>query len=728
MRTRTASIGMLSASVAALLCAASVNVAVAQPAAAQQVRVDADDIGGVVTGARGPEAGVWVIAETKDLPTRYIKIVVTDDQGRYVLPDLPKANYDIWVRGYGLVDSPKLKSLPGKTLDLKAVAAPSRAAAAEYYPAIYWYSMLKIPEANLFPGTGPAGNNMSQTMPDQGLWLRTVKTDGCVGCHQIGDKATRTIPASFGKFDSSAAAWERRLQSGQAGGAMMNSIGRLDTQRALTLFGDWTDRVAKGELPKTAPTRPTGIERNIVVTEWDWNTPQAYLHDEIATDRNNPTVNAHGLIYGATEASSDFIPWLDPVDNKSGLLKTEYRDPKTPTSKEDAIYGESPYWGNEPIWDSHTNTHNPMYDSQGRLWLTARIRPQDNPAFCKAGSNHPSAKVFPVNRSGRQTEVYDPKTRKMTMIDLCFSTHHLQFDKQGILWFSSGGGNNEVVGWLDVKKFDQTKDEQASQGWSPFILDTNGNGKRDIGWVEPAGKVDPAKDKRIVTGLYGVSPSPADGSVWGSVLGFPGGVVRYDPKTQLSEYYEVPWKNAKAAVTGFAPRGNDIDTNGVVWTVLASGHLASFDRRLCKAKLSGPALADAQNICSEGWKLYQMPGPEFEGLPKGTPGASAEAPYYNWVDQYDTLGLGKNIPIATGNQSDSLAALVNEKWVQLRVPYPIGYFAKGMDGRIDDVKTGWKGKGLWSTFSDRAATHIEGGKGQTSKVVHFKLRPDPLAK
>ncbi len=139
MRMRTAGIGMLSTSFAALLCAAAVNVAVAQPAVAQQVCVDADDIGGVVTGAKGPEAGVWVIAETKDLPTKYVKIVVTDDQGRYLLPDLPKGNYDIWVRGYGLVDSPKVKSAPGKTLDLKSVAAPNRAAAAQYYPAQYWY-------------------------------------------------------------------------------------------------------------------------------------------------------------------------------------------------------------------------------------------------------------------------------------------------------------------------------------------------------------------------------------------------------------------------------------------------------------------------------------------------------------------------------------------------------------------------------------------------------------
>src|SRR6266704_3074506 len=160
MRMRTAGINMLSTSFAALLCAAAVNVAVAQPAAAQQVRVDADDIGGVVTGAKGPEAGVWVIAETKDLPTKYVKIVVTDDSGRYLLPDLPKGNYDIWVRGYGLVDSPKVKAAPGKTLNLTATTAPSPRAAAEYYPALYWYALMQVPQKSDFPGTGQTGNGI----------------------------------------------------------------------------------------------------------------------------------------------------------------------------------------------------------------------------------------------------------------------------------------------------------------------------------------------------------------------------------------------------------------------------------------------------------------------------------------------------------------------------------------------------------------------------------------
>src|SRR3954453_8797791 len=188
----------------------------AQQSAPPGVSVGDGDLGGVVSGPNGPEAGVWVIAETTDLPTRFAKIVVTDDLGRYVLPGLPKANYNVWVRGYGLVDSPKVQSAPGRILNLMAVAAPNAAAAAQYYPAIYWYSMVKIPDKALFPGTGPTGNNMSQLMTDQALWLRKMKTEGCVACHQLGDKATRTIPAQLGRFETGAAAWERRIQSGQA--------------------------------------------------------------------------------------------------------------------------------------------------------------------------------------------------------------------------------------------------------------------------------------------------------------------------------------------------------------------------------------------------------------------------------------------------------------------------------------------------------------------------------
>src|SRR5256885_2885001 len=179
--------------------------------AQQAVTIDNDDIGGVVTGPKGPEAGVWVIAETRDLPVRFIRIVVTDDQGRYVVPDLPRANYDVWVRGYGLVDSPKVKAAPGKMLNLTAVPAPSEAAAARYYPAIYWYSMLKIPEASQFGGASNIPKSIGQSD-----WLTIVKNRSCIGCHQLGQESTRTIPGAFREGKSSEEAWMRRIQSGQA--------------------------------------------------------------------------------------------------------------------------------------------------------------------------------------------------------------------------------------------------------------------------------------------------------------------------------------------------------------------------------------------------------------------------------------------------------------------------------------------------------------------------------
>src|SRR5687768_2987593 len=146
------------------------------------VQIGEGDIGGVVTGPKGAEAGVWVIAETNDLPTRYAKIVVTDDNGNYLIPDLPSANYSVWVRGYGLVDSPKKEAKPGATLNLDAVPAPDEKAAAEYYPAGYWFSLLNVPDKSKFPGTGPEGNGVAPSILNQAQFLRIVKSGTCLAC------------------------------------------------------------------------------------------------------------------------------------------------------------------------------------------------------------------------------------------------------------------------------------------------------------------------------------------------------------------------------------------------------------------------------------------------------------------------------------------------------------------------------------------------------------------
>jgi hypothetical protein len=719
---RMLSPGVMGVGFAVFLVASMVGTSAVQ-LPTDAVRVDEDDIGGVVNGPRGPEAGVWVIAETTDLPTKFAKIVVTDDRGRYVIPDLPKANYNVWVRGYGLVDSPKTQTAPGKVVGLKAVPAPNPQAAAAYYPAGYWFSLIRAPEKGDFPGTGPKGNGISPNVKSQAEWVRLLKSGGCWACHQLGNKATREIPQALGTFASSEAAWERRIQSGQAGGNMLNGLNQLGKERALAVFADWTDRIKSGELPPTPP-RPQGLERNVVITQWDWADPKVYLHDEVSTDRRNPTVNANGLIYGALELSADYLPVLDPIRNTTSQVKLTVRDPNTPPTSA-TIPQPSVYWGEEVIWTSKNNVHNPMFDEKGRVWITSAVRPPANPDYCKEGSSHPSAKLFPIATSGRQLAMYDPKTKQLTHINTCFGTHHLMFaeDANNTLWTSGGG---QVVGWLNTKMYEETKDEVKSQGWTALIMDTNGNGKRDA-YVEPNAPVDPTKDKRFGAAFYAASPAP-DGSIWGSVLGFPGSVVRLNPgpnppETALAEVFEPPVDNPSVKIQGFSPRGMDVDRNGVVWAALASGHMASFDRRKCKGPLNGPK-ATGQH-CPEGWTFYPEPLPQIKGV---TDSGSAEGSYYTWVDQFDTFGLGRNVPINTGNASEGLLALKDGKWVVLRVPYPQGFYTKWMDGRIDDPKGGWKGKGLWSTVSTRAPFHMEGGKGTPSKVLKFQLRPDPLAK
>ncbi|MSP41261.1 MAG: carboxypeptidase regulatory-like domain-containing protein [Deltaproteobacteria bacterium] len=705
---------------AAALLAFSPNQLSSQQSAT--VSIDNDDIGGVVTSSKGPEAGVWVIAETTDLPTKFAKSVVTDDLGRYVLPDLPKANYNIWVRGYGLVDSPKVKAAPGKLLNLKAVVAPNDAAAAQYYPAIYWYSMLKIPAAKEFDGKGAIPAGLTQT-----AWLNSMKNNGCIGCHQLGQLSTRTFPKNIPhpiNMKTSEEAWFRRIQSGQSGESMFETVFKQLGGAPLKYFADWTDRVAKGELPHAKPERPQGAERNIVVSTWEWSTEKKYLHDLIASDRRYPTVNAYGPVYGSAEYSTDAIPILDPKNHTVTKLIAPVRDADTPEALGPGHAASanpmqpSPYWGAEKLWDTKSNNHNAMFDRKGRVWFAAAVRGSNNPDYCKKGSAHPSAKRFPIERTNRQVTMLDPKTGQYTFFDTCFQTHHLQFgyDANDTLWTSGGGA---VVGWINTKLWEETGDHVRAQGWTPLILDTNGNGKRDD-FVEPNQPVDPTKDKRIVAGFYAVMPSPVDGSIWGTFRSNPGAVVRVIPgsnpsETALAEIYNVP-------LPGFGPRGGDIDKQGVVWVSLASGHLGSFDRRKCKGPLNGPTATG--NHCPEGWSFHKYPGPGFKDIGDN----SAESSYYTWVDQHNTFGLGNDVPMSTGNLNDGLIAMKDGKMITLRVPYPMGFYAKGFDGRIDDPNAGWKGRGLWTTSGDRVPWMKEGGKGAKPIAVHFQLRPDPLAK
>jgi hypothetical protein len=392
-----------------------------------------------------------------------------------------------------------------------------------------------------------------------------------------------------------------------------------------------------------------------------------------------------------------------------------------------------------------------MLDRTGRVWMTSKIRPNDNPAWCSDPSNR-YAEWFPLTTSGRQASYFDPKTKQFVLIDTCYATHHLQFDNDAndTVYFNELTG--PIFGWIDTKVYDQTKDEQRANGWCGQVLDTNGDGRITRPWNRqvvsgssilyqsdtggtgaaspaapgqaPAGSTEfNAKlDTLVAYRMYSVIPSPVDDTVWGVSEQYPGYLIRLQrgnnpPSTCRTQIFKVP-------EPGFDPRGVDIDTRGVVWTALAaSSHLASFDVRKCK-DLNGPAKPDGSQ-CREGWTLHQTTGPKLKGTD-----VPADFHYYNWVDQHNVFGLGRDTPMATGSNSDAILVLnpQTREWMTLRVPYPLGFYSRGLDGRIDDPKAGWKGRGLWANYGTHFVWHIEGGKGTRGKLVHFQLRPDPLAR
>jgi len=713
-------------------------------------------ISGTVQGEKGPEAGVWVIAETKDLPTNFIKIVVTDDRGRFVLPELPSANYKVWVRGYGIVDSSPIDEKPGATkVALKVTSAKTPQEAAKVYPGNYWLSLLEPPEKSLFPGTGPQGNGVGTGMLTQNHWINSLKSD-CNFCHQLGNQLTRTVDDVFKakpEFTTHTQAWEWRLGLGVRGTNMYSVLMNQGKDPSLKAFSSWTERIAAGEVPP-APPRPTGIERNVVATLWDVGDDHSFMHDQISTDKQHPTVNGGGRNY-AVNAGHGQLVVLDTAENSTFSLDIPTREPRDKVpSRFPAPNRPSNFWGMEHLWANPpydpADPHNPMFDSKGRVWMTSKIRGAQDPPWCNDPSNK-FADWFPLRASGRQASFFDPKTRQFTLIDTCFSTHHLQFDNDAdeTLYFNELTG--PIFGWIDTKVYDETHDEQKAEGWCGQVLDTNGDGKITKPWnimqtrrggevsilytsdtasgpVGGAGRAnassvafDPKLDTLISYSLYSMIPSPVDDSVWGVSEIYPGYLVRMQrgnnpPQSCKAQLFKVP-------EPGFDPRGVDIDSHGVVWTALAAtSHLASFDVRKCK-DLNGPAKVDGSQ-CREGWTLYQTTGPKLKGTD-----IPADFHYYNWVDQHNIIGLGADTPFATGSNSDALIALnpQTQKWTYFRIPYPLGFYSRGMDGRIDDPNAGWKGRALYSNYGTHFVWHIEGGKGTKGKIVKFQLRPDPLA-
>ena len=664
------------------------------------LQIDADDIGGIVTSAAGSEAGVWVIAETMDLPTRFIRIVSTDDDGQYVLPDLPEATYEVFVRGYGLVDSERVNGTPGQMLNLDAVVAPDAVAAAQVYPAAWWLSMMELPEGDL--SHRELGSSVT----------------GCMNCHQVGNKATREIlPGILSESDSHFDAWDQRVQMGPMGAGMNGMYRRLGPQREM--FANWTDRIASGEAPTQTPPRPTGIERNIVVTLWDWGTETDGRTDSTPSDVRDATVNANGLVYGVVQPS-DILAVLDPVEHRATNITIPSDAPpilsETPTS---------PYYGDEPIWARRSDPRSVAMDGTGKVWLTGRVRGADEqPSFC-TDSENAFADYFPIERGTRQAFMYDPETEEFSEIDTCFSADHNQLGEDERFYY----GFRDGVGWIDVEIWEETQDAEASQGWCPTVLDTNGDGMISQGWTEPDESVDPTLDHRIAYGCYSPAYNKADGTVWCSDNGRNDNTLMRlqlgdnPPESCVAEVYMPPLSIQNPSPYGSG--GLHITNDGLVWQDWrGSGHFASFDRSVCTVT-NGPE-ATGQS-CSEGWSFYRMDKPTYANTEMPI---NSDESYLTQIDHHDVLGFGPETPVYGVVNTDSLEVFVPEtqEFVTLRVPYPMGFFSRSSVGRIDDPSTGWKGKGLWSSYSNYAAWHLEGGPGTLQKSVKFQIRPDPLAK
>jgi hypothetical protein len=758
-------------------------------------------ITGTVTGDNGPEAGVWVIAQTSDLGTPMIKTVVTDDQGRYLVPELPVVNYKLWVRGYGIEDSKPIDTRPSANpVALKVTNAKSPAEAAQVYPGDYWLSLLAPPAKNLFPGTGektaanPDGNGLDRGMLDQDHWINRLKS-GCNFCHQLGNTLDRDVKHVWdAKPDlekTHVAAWEWRLETGVRGNSMYSTMTGMGKTQTLKSLAEWTEGIANGTLLPPIPPRPSGIERNIVSTQWDVGDDHSFMHDQISTDKNHPDLNGGGPNY-AVNAGHGQLVILDQADNYTYALDIPTREgmDKVP-SRFPAPVRPSFFWGDEHLWSNPpydpADPHNPMMDSKGRVWLTSKIRGNTEPSWCNDGSSKYSD-WYPLRNSARQASYFDPKTKQFQLIETCYSTHHVVIDNDPneTVYFNELSG--PIFGWIDSKVYDQTlaathdesQAEKAAVGWCAQTVDTNGDGKitrpwnvigrnadlsnlyntdtgggavaprapapaaaappagrgaadgagagggraggRGRGAAAPAAPFDPKLDAMVSFSLYSTMPSPVDDSVWGVDEDYPGFLVRLQrgnnpPESCRTQVFKVP-------APGYDPRGIDVDSQGVVWTGLAAtSHLASFDVRKCK-DLTGPQKIDGSQ-CKEGWTLYQTPGPKLKGTD-----VPADFHYFNWTDSHNIMQMGKDTPFLTGSDSDSLIALdpATKKWTYFTIPYPLGFYARGMDGRIDDANAGWKGRALYSNYGTHFVWQVEGGKGTKGKIVKFQLRPNPLAR
>jgi streptogramin lyase len=635
-------------------------------------QIDGSSIGGVVRARateRG-EAGVWVIAETSSLPSRFRRMVVTDDQGRFVVPGLPEGRYELWVRGYGLRDSKRVPAERGRSVTISVDAAPSAIEAARIYPASYWLALLEP----------PARRDLPAGFESESHWLTDAKL-GCIRCHQFGSPIvhSRTAPES----------WEAHWKLRPGEGRTADTLGRAATSQ---VFSRWAARIAHGAVPPSPP-RPIGVERNVVITQWDWGGKDSYIHDIISTDKRRPTLYPRGRIWGV-DFGHDQLWSLDPRTHEAKWY---------PVPTTNVLSRSEPAPPGAVVYNNPANPHVPIMDGQGRVWIavqTRRERPEDAPAWVKdvlenvdesaAGGVDPLP-FFQKGTHHRQLAFFDTESERFVTVDTVYGTNHLQFDMQDRLWTS---GDSVALGMLDTRRFDPSRGRQTESAAQKAFVSIDRSGRSSGG------------------GGYGIGVSHRDGTVWrtNTYIGQTGApdnltfagqntIVGFDPAARTFRSHVLPPPGRSAV-------GIDVGADGGVWFGTASGHLGRFD----------PA--------TERFTYWTTPGPRLKA--DGGETGSGDFHYNIFVDQYDTSGLGAGTVFLTGANSDAIVVFDprSERFSVFRVPYPLVMYHRGVDGRIDDPQAGWKGRGLWINASNDPARFIEHGNGVVSQI---QVRPHPLA-
>ena len=463
----------------------------------------------------------------------------------------------------------KVQAAPGSSVQLQVSRAAAPQEAAAIYPANYWLSLLEPPAESEFQtpaaGKGGAGlltgaSQIPATYTSQAAWISQFKL-GCQLCHQVGSTITRSKTAEM---------FDLVFRKAASMNVTAESLGR---ERLVKVLGDWSARIAAGEVPPQPP-RPAGVERNMVITQWGWGDTFTYAHDEIATDKRHPTMNAHGPIYGV-DLGNDHLLIPDPKTHKVSTIKVPTKDGfATPWCKQTykalgsearlpdgfsslgcpAEDGDS---GNADKYHNPANPHNPMLDDTGKVWMTTQIRRQwaeDLPDFCKDKSE------IAKNRHHRQLGYYDTKTKEFNVFELpktktgSASGNTMRIHSNGTVWLNSIAANQVI------------RLDPATKQFTVFEV--------------PAG----IKAGRTAN-PYGMAIS-GDDKIW-FVENAMNQLGRIDPVTGKIDEFEIPVKNPVA-------RKGGMDSEGNVWVGLhGAGKLMKVDYKTTKMTVYTPPTDDA---------------------------------------------------------------------------------------------------------------------------------------